>query len=130
MIKLEKIFPEVQTDVHTLTRIADDMTPGILVHSTYKKGFSTQPSYHKTAKEIFYILKGEIEFYVHEISSGRKFDFRATDGMLVTISPNTSVYIKVLKDSSCLNGTSVTGRDDANTLDFEFEEKLLTPTST
>ena len=63
--------PTIENSVHNIAHTFSFLSTGkdtdgafSLVHCYFRKGFTAPPHYHKLEDESFYILEGEIDFYI------------------------------------------------------------------
>ena len=65
--------PTIENSVHYIAHTFSFLSTGndtggafSLIHCYFRKGFTAPPHYHKLEDESFYLLEGEIDFYVGE----------------------------------------------------------------
>jgi quercetin dioxygenase-like cupin family protein len=66
-------------------------------HLTIKKGNSFGGHYHKYKKELFYLVKGEIEILIISDKGGQKVGMKPGDALL--IEPYDEHTIRAIEDS-------------------------------
>jgi len=59
--------------------------------------------YHKSTKELFYILKGRIHIRIYNLVTKEQFEFEATPNMIFIVDPYEVHTFETLEDSKWIN---------------------------
>lgn len=82
---------------HTFSFLATGKTTDgsfALIHCYFRKGFMAPPHYHQLEDESFYVLEGEIDFYV-----GDK-NFKVSAGEFINLPKNVPHYFNLISETA------------------------------
>ena len=93
--------PTIETSVHYMAHTFSFLSTGretgdtfSLMHCYFRKGFTAPPHYHKLEDESFYLLEGEIDFYI----SDKKV--KASAGEFVVLPRNIPHHFELVTETA------------------------------
>ncbi|MGZ8538910.1 MAG: cupin domain-containing protein, partial [Flavisolibacter sp.] len=93
--------PTIENSIHYIAHTfsfltTEEQTDGAfsLIHCHFRKGFTAPPHYHKLEDESFYILEGEIDFFI----GGQKV--KAGAGEFVVLPRNVPHHFNLVTETA------------------------------
>ena len=102
--------------------ITNKYTWGEINYIETLNGVTRGNHYHKSTRELFYIIKGRIRIRIYNIFTKDKIEFEALPGMVFIVDPYEVHTFETLEDSTWMNMLS--HRHDENNPDmFKYNVK-------
>jgi len=93
--------PTIENSVHYMAHTFSFLSTGevtegafSLIHCYFRKGFTPPPHYHKLEDESFYLLEGEIDFYVGDKK------LRAGAGEFIVLPRNIPHHFELITETA------------------------------
>ena len=93
--------PTIENSVHYMAHTFSFLSTGedtggafSLIHCHFRKGFTAPPHYHKLEDESFYLLEGEIDFYIGDKK------VKAGPGEFIVLPRNTPHHFDLITETA------------------------------